>query len=92
MTTAQDTPQQRLEHVEPPKKSWLREALDRATQDGRDANLERYLRFLGWRDDDWLELQVVGASNRTAPVRGQGFAHANTAADIRRLTVTAQRS
>jgi hypothetical protein len=64
---------------------WLRTALKVASGDGRDTNLARYLRFLGWHEGDWLELQVLDTKNRAVPVRGQGFAHANSSHDIFRL-------
>ncbi len=73
--TSIDTPDSATAPVEIAINTGLsREHLLCAAREDLEPNFRRYLRFLGYRDGNPLELQVLDAKSPIAPVHGQGFA------------------
>lgn len=56
-----------------------------AAKDGLEPNLSRYLRFIGYRDGDWIELAALHIRNTAQPIRKTAYAHANSAASCAAL-------
>jgi hypothetical protein len=53
------------------------------------ANVEHYLRFIGWQPGQWIELQVLKVRVKNWELGPNAYAHANQLEDIVRLCVEA---
>lgn len=61
-------------------------ALQAAAAEGLAPNLERFLRFLGWQEGEWLELQALGVPDGPR-WKNNKAARASTLAELTRLAV-----